>query len=96
MERKHSPECFRLVTAFNVDAQVGPIIWWRRAETVDEILSSLANILKGFQAQGTSGNLSSCIHSMPSDLNNGTAENLSLLQRNAGLLDLFQGISVSH
>ena len=31
-----------------------------------------------------------------SDLNNGTAENLSLLQRNTGLLDLFQGISVGH
>src|SRR5215471_234108 len=30
------------------------------------------------------------------DLNNGTAENLSLLQRSAGLLDLFQGISVGH
>src|SRR5215469_14692394 len=33
---------------------------------------------------------------MPSDLNNGTAENLSLLQRGAGLLDLFQGIPVGH
>src|SRR5215831_20378294 len=30
------------------------------------------------------------------DLNNGTAENLSLLQRNAGLLGLFQRISVGH
>lgn len=42
------------------------------------------------------GNLSSCVHSMPSDLNNGTAENLSLLQRNASLVDLFQRISVGH
>jgi hypothetical protein len=33
---------------------------------------------------------------IPSDLDNGTAENLSLLQRNAGLLDLFRGISVGH
>src|SRR5262249_11761175 len=41
-------------------------------------------------------NLSSCIHSVPSDLYNGTANNPSLLQRNACLLDLFQGISVGH
>ena len=33
---------------------------------------------------------------MPSDLNNGTAENLSLLQRDAGVLDVFQGISIGH
>jgi hypothetical protein len=31
-----------------------------------------------------------------SDLNNGAAWNLSLLQRNASLLDLVQGISVGH
>jgi hypothetical protein len=43
-----------------------------------------------------SGNLSSYIDSKPSELNNGTAENLSLLQRNAGLVSLFQGVSLGH
>jgi hypothetical protein len=33
---------------------------------------------------------------MPSDINNGPAENPSLLQRNMGLLDLFQRIPVGH
>jgi hypothetical protein len=42
------------------------------------------------------GTLSSCSHAMPSDLDNGTAENLSLLQGNACLLDLLQRISVCH
>jgi hypothetical protein len=33
---------------------------------------------------------------MPSELNNGATENLSLLQRGSGLVDLFQRITVSH
>jgi hypothetical protein len=33
---------------------------------------------------------------MASDLNNGTTENPPLLKGSAGLLDLFQGISVGH
>ena len=42
------------------------------------------------------GNVSSCIDSMPSELDDGTAENLSLLQCSEGLVDLFQGVSVGH
>jgi hypothetical protein len=33
---------------------------------------------------------------MPSELNNGATENLSLLQYDSGLVDLFQRITVSH
>ena len=65
-----------------------------RTETGMTVLEHMFAMFPSHQLP--SGNLSSCIHSIPSDLNNGTAENLSLLQRNASLLDLFQGISVGH
>jgi len=45
------------------------------------------------------GNVPSCDGARfqrPSDLDNGAAENLALLERDARLLDLFQGIPVGH
>jgi hypothetical protein len=65
------------------------------AEDVIAWLSETA-VAQSSRAQETQAELVLMHPLHASDLNNGTAKNPPLLQRNAGLLDLFQGISVGH